>query len=552
MLQHLLIKNYALIQQLEMNPSKELNIITGETGAGKSIMLGAIGLLIGNRADTKVLYDEEEKCIIEGAFEVSPYKNLKQVFEEEELDYDKTCIIRREINPSGKSRAFINDTPVTLDTLKRVGNYLMDIHSQHDTLLLGSNAFQLQIVDDYAGNAEIHKNYLDSYKSFKKAKTAFDKLVAEAEEIKKEASFNQFLYEELLKADFKEGEQEEHESNLEVLENAEDIKIKLNQLVENLSSSDFSVNSSLANANAILGSLSKFGNKFSSLQQRLETCLIELKDIADELEKEESQVEYDPEKIQEVKDRLSLIYQLEKKHNVIKLAELLEIQSSLEVKVNKVLNLDEEINEARKALEEAEDLMMQQAQVLSESRKAVFEKISSEVESLVRELGMPDATLLIRAVETPPTQAGIDEIGILFSANKGIKPQELKSVASGGEFSRLMFCIKFVLADKTALPTIIFDEIDTGISGEVALKMVNMMKVMSKNHQVISISHLPQIAAKGDAHYFVYKDNSSGKAMSNIRKLTPEERVLEIAKMIGGEKPSSIAFENAKELMGVS
>lgn len=552
MLQHLLIKNYALIQHLEMSPSKELNIITGETGAGKSIMLGAIGLLIGNRADTKVLYDEEEKCIIEGAFEVSAYKNLKQVFEEEELDYDHTCIIRREISPTGKSRAFINDTPVTLETLKRIGAYLMDIHSQHDTLLLGSNTFQLQIVDAYAGNAEIHKNYLDSYKSFKKAKSTFDKLMAEAEEIKKEASFNQFLYEELQKAALKEGEQEEHEGNLEVLENAEDIKIKLNQLIETLSASDFSVNSSLSIANSTLLNLSKFGNKFASLQQRLESCLIELKDIADELEKEESQVEYDPVKIQEVKDRLSLIYQLEKKHNVGKLTELLEIQKALEVKVNKVLNLGEEISEAKKALEETEDLMMQQARLLSESRKQVFEKITSEIQSLVRELGMPDAILEIRTLETPPASSGIDEINILFSANKGIKPQDLKSVASGGEFSRLMFCIKFVLADKTSLPTIIFDEIDTGISGEVALKMVNMMKVMSRNHQVISISHLPQIAAKGDAHYFVYKDNSSGKAMSNIRKLSPEERILEIAKMIGGEKPSSIAFENAKELMGVS
>jgi DNA repair protein RecN (Recombination protein N) len=551
MLQHLLIKNYALIQHLEISPSKELNIITGETGAGKSIMLGAIGLLIGNRADTKVLYDEEEKCVIEGTFDISAY-NIKAIFAEEELDYEATCIIRREISPSGKSRAFINDTPVTLDSLKKVGFYLMDIHSQHDTLLLGSNAFQLQIIDAFAQNEELLKSYQVSYKAFKKAKTTFDKLLTEADEMKKEASFNQFLYEELKKANFKDGEQEEIEGELEILEHAEEIKLKLNQLLNTLSTSEFSVNTNLASANQVLVQLSKYGQKYKSLQDRVESCLIELKDITSEIEKDEEQVEYDPDKIQLNKERISLIYQLQQKHSVKTIAELLDIQSSLEEKVNKVLNLDEEISNAKQALEEAEDLMMQQAYLLSASRKAVFEKFTEEVQLLVRDLGMPDATLLMNCNETMAQNTGIDEINLLFSANKGIKPQDLKSVASGGEFSRLMFCIKFVLADKTALPTIIFDEIDTGISGEVAMKMVNMMKLMSKNHQVISISHLPQIAAKGDAHYFVYKDNSSGKTKSNIRKLTEEERIMEIAKMIGGEKPSSIAFENAKELLGVS
>jgi DNA repair protein RecN (Recombination protein N) len=548
MLTNLLIKNYALIQHLEIHPEAELNIITGETGAGKSIMLGAVGLLTGNRADSKVLFDEDEKCVIEGTFDISQY-DLKPVFEEEELDYEPVCLIRREISPTGKSRAFINDTPVTLEVLKRIGNFLMDIHSQHDTLLLGSNTYQLQVIDLYAQNKGLLQQYQDSYRNYRKLKKAYDQLVTESSEIKKEADFNNYLLEELQAAKLQEGEQESMESELEVLENAEEIKTKLNQVVTCLGESDHAILQQLHISNHTLSQLSRYSEHYQKLQERTESCLIELKDIYEEVAKAESIVEFDPQKTDAVKERLSMIYQLQKKHNVASIGDLLSIQTNLEAKATKSMNLDEEIAEAKTAAQEAEKTMLSHAKALSESRKAVFDKMTTEVESLLKEVGMPNSSIQIEWKAIDPSTSGIDEINLLFSANKGIKPQQLKNVASGGEFSRLMFCIKYVLADKTALPTIVFDEIDTGISGEIALKMVSMMKTMAKNHQVISISHLPQIAAKGDAHYFVYKDNSSAKTQSKIKKLSQEERITEIAKMIGGEKPSTIAFENAKELL---
>ena len=548
MLRSLTIKNYALLEALEMKPSELLNIITGETGAGKSIMLGAIGLLLGNRADKKSLYNEEKKCIIEGSFTINKF-SLEALFNNEDLDYDPICILRREITPNGKSRAFINDTPVRLETLRGVGNMLVDIHSQHDSLLLSDNTYQLEIIDAYAGNENVLNAYQKSYRLYRQAHSEYERLRAEAARLRQEDDFNRFLLEELEKAALVAGEQAQLEEDLQVMENAGNIQEQLSVGVALLNGDELGVDTLLNQAKQALSKISRYSGKYETLYQRVESCLIELRDVSSEIEDEASLVEFDLEKVETVRDRLNRMYQLQKKHHVATVEELLAIQQILEEKVNKVTHLDDEIAHLKTVQEAARAEMMQQAEKLTQSREKVFVKLSKELIKLLQNLGIPDAAIQVERHVIIPTDNGQDEIHVLFSANKGIAPQELKGVASGGEFSRLMFCIKYVLAGKTSLPTIIFDEIDTGVSGEIAIKMVSMMKEMSKNHQVIAISHLPQVAAKGDAHYFVYKDNSAAKAVSRIRQLSEEERVIEIAKMIGGNTPSTIAYENAKELL---
>ncbi|MFC0184805.1 DNA replication and repair protein RecN [Pseudarcicella hirudinis] len=548
MLTHLQIKNYALIETLELRPDTELNIITGETGAGKSIMLGAIGLLLGNRADTKTLFNPEEKCVIEGEFNISGYA-IKTIFDEEELDFEEVCIIRREISPQGKSRAFVNDTPVNLETLKRITSQLMDIHSQHDTLLLGANEYQLQIVDTYAQNNHLFESYKSEFLLFSKSQKIYTELLSEAKESKKEFDYNAFLLEELVKTKLKDGELELLEQELNILENAEEVKSKLQLSAEYLSNPEQSVISFLGNTLSNLNSISTYGTQFAALKERVNSCLIELKDIADEVAGEEEAVELDNEKIDSLQERISLIYNLLQKHQARNIRELLEIQADLQQKVSKVLNIDEAIEKARINTEKAEKAMLEQAEALSETRLAVLPSIENEVASLLHDLGMPNASLKLDSELVKPGLTGINNINFLFSANKGIKPQQLKNVASGGEFSRLMLAIKYILADKRALPTIVFDEIDTGVSGEVSIKVGNMMRDMARGHQIIAITHLHQIAAQGNAHYFVYKDNSSVKTVSKIRRLTNDERVMEIAKMIGGEKPSAAIIENAREIL---
>lgn len=548
MLKHLLIKNYALIQHLEITPSANLNIITGETGAGKSIMLGAVGLLLGNRADTKTLFDEESKCIIEGQFDIKNY-NLRKVFDEEELDYAEVSIFRREISPTGKSRAFINDTPVTLDVLKRLGTRLMDVHSQHETLNLGKQNYQLAFVDAFAGTTPLRHAYKKDYDAYKKAQKHLEKLKAENAEISKEADYNAFLLNELVKAELKADEQAELEASLEVMEHAEEIKTKLNGSLDVLSNSEFSAIDSLQQAKVFLGQLSKYSKSYSSLFERLESSFIELQDIIRELEKEEEQVEFNPEQTQLMQERLSMIYQLQQKHHVGSIEELISIREDLTLKTDRFNSMDEEIQKAEADVAKLKDVAEKKALELSQKRSAVFTKLEKDLGELLAQVGIPDATVKITSTKSELTDKGIDLINILFSANKGIAPQELSKVASGGEFSRFMFCVKYILAQKISLPTIIFDEIDTGVSGEIALKLGSMMKRMAKNHQLITISHLPQVAAKGDKHYFVYKDSSSIKAESKIKALEEKERIEEIAKMIGGDKPSSTAFESAKELI---
>ncbi|MEL7005088.1 MAG: DNA repair protein RecN, partial [Bacteroidota bacterium] len=464
-------------------------------------------------------------------------------------EYDPVSIIRREIAPSGKSRAFVNDSPVRLETLKVLGIKLMDVHSQHETLNLGKNTFQLSFIDAYSNSIEDRKKYRSSYLNYKNAEKKLSLLKAENEEIMKEADYNNFILNELVDANLVAGEQEELEASQSILENAEDIKLKLNESLEALSSSEFASLTGLQQAKNLLQQLGKYSPTFDQLKDRLESTFIEISDIVQELEKEEDLVDVDPEQIEYTQDRLSLIYRLQKKHSTGKIEDLIDIQEQLQKKSDRFLNMEEEIEGAEAEVNRLREVALKEANQLSKRRVKCFDKLTNELLGLLEELGMGQSSIKIENTQGELTATGIDNINILFSANKGIIPRELSKVASGGEFSRLMFCIKYILAGKVALPTIIFDEIDTGISGEVSLKMASMMKKMAKNHQVVAITHLPQIAAKGDQHYFVYKDNSEEKAFSKIKTLTEEERTIEIAKMIGGESPSSVAIESAKELI---
>jgi DNA repair protein RecN (Recombination protein N) len=548
MLSHLTIKNYALIKHLEMEPSAHLNVITGETGAGKSIMLGAIGLLMGNRADTKVFWNEDEKCIIEGTFNIKDYK-LKNIFTAEDLDYDDITVIRREISPGGKSRAFINDTPITLEIMRRIGNLLMDIHSQHETLQLGNQLFQLQLIDAYAGNYTLREEYSQAWSLYLKAKKEFETLSAEASTLREEADYIKFQLEELQKAELVKDEQELLESTLKVIEHSEEIKSKFNLILGSFTREDTGIHQALSDIKIQLQHIANYSPSYEVLYKRLESVRIELEDIADEIEKEESKIEFDPERAESVKERLSNIYRLLKKHRVHEIKELLLIQESLQQKATITSNLDEELARTKTAFTKAEAAIKKIAANLTESRRKAFDPLNHQITKLLKELGIPNATLAVELQTIPPTSTGADKIEILFSANKGMAPRPLAQVASGGEFSRLMFCIKYIMAEKSAMPTLVLDEIDNGISGEIAMKLGVMMIDMAKRHQLIAISHLPQIAAKGDAHYFVFKDNSDKKTVSSIKRLTEPERIEEIAKMIGGAQPSKVALENAQELL---
>lgn len=550
MLRYLEIKNYALIKELAMDPSGGLNTITGETGAGKSIMLGAIGLLLGNRADTKALLDPGEKCFVEGTFDIRQYR-LREVFNAYDLDYFDECIIRREISPSGKSRAFVNDTPVTLDVIKEIGSYLIDIHSQTDTLLLGRANFQLQLIDAFAGSSTLLEEYKKVYTAYRQAAKKLEDLQHQASEIKKEADYNRFLFDELEKADLKENEQERLEGEQKILEHAEEIKRKLLENVELLSGSEFAVLNSLQSISKNTSSVKDFSETFRHLSERIESVLIELKDIAVEFESEEQKVEFDPAKQDEVAERLGLIYRLQQKHGVSAISELLKLKDQVEEKLLAISNIDDEVAKAEQKSAALEENAKKLAAQLSEQRLSVLPALKTRLETLLADLGMPHAIIDFETEKILPSSHGIDDIKILFSANRGIKPEDLKKVASGGEFSRLMFAMKNIIAKKTALPTIIFDEIDTGISGEIALKMATLMKKMGAAHQVVSITHLPQIASKGDSHFFVYKDNTEPQSVSRIRKLENEERIVEIAKMIGGDQPSQTNIDSARELLAL-
>ncbi len=550
MLKSLLIKNYALIKYLEIKPEAGLNIITGETGAGKSIMLGALGLIMGNRADVKALFDEKEKCVVEGVFDVKAL-DIQYFFEENDLDYEDICLIRREISPTGKSRAFVNDSPVTLDVLKSMGVFLMDIHSQQDTQLLNSNTFQLSLVDSFAQNQELLVAYKAAFLSFKASEKKYSEVKKNAQDVKKEFDYNSFLLEELIAGNLVAEEQEELEQELLELENAEELKRKLSLTFQYLNNTEQSVLSLLKDANSSLGSIANIAEKYRILKDRLNSTVIELQDIADEIESTEGKIETNDYRLGIVKEKLNLIFKLQAKHGVKTILELIAIREDLRIKVEKVGDLELELkrleNETQQALEKATNL----AKKLSQSRSKVLEFFVKNILGVLIELGMPDAQMIIKQKDKTLGFDGADEVLLEFSANKGSATKSLKDVASGGEFSRLMLALKYILAQNRALPTIIFDEIDTGISGEVALKVGKILTELSEKMQVVAITHLHQIAGKGRTHFFVYKDTSEAKTISLIRKLTNDERILEVAKMIGGQSPSESAIASAIEMLEI-
>ena len=548
MLTSLKISNYALIDHLAMQPSAGLSMITGETGAGKSIMLGAVGLLLGNRADTKVLLHEGKKCVVEGVFDIRSY-GLQEYFEELELDYEDSCIIRREISPNGKSRSFVNDTPILLDHLKTLGEKLMDVHSQHDTLLLGEGNFQLGLVDAFAQTGVERTAYHQVFQEFKSSKKSLEELTGQSNRLKKEFDFNQFQLNELSSLSLLAGEQEELEASQQILENAEDIKVKIQEILSLFQHEQFGVLQGMGHIQSILQGLERLAQAFGSYRQRFQEVLIELNDLAESLGDEDSVVEVDAEKLERTRERLSKIYLLQKKHGLQTVEELMAFETHLADQVFQVQQVEDQLLEAKRDQLEKEKAMLQASEVLTQKRRACFPSFERALEELLHELGMENARIQLERQSIDPHASGVDRVELLFSANKGIPLQPLRKVASGGEFSRLLFAIKYMMADKMALPTLIFDEIDSGISGEVALQMVRMMQVIAQNHQVICITHLPQVAAKGAVHFFVYKDHTAEKTISKVKQLTEEERVHELAKMIAGVNPSIAAQASAKELL---
>lgn len=548
MITRLTIKNYALIKYLVVNPSGQLNIITGETGAGKSILLGALGLLLGNRADTKTLLNSDNKCIIEAEFDIRPYK-LKTLFQDWDLDYEDLTIFRREISPAGKSRAFINDTPTTIETLKLIGSLLVDVHSQHDTLLLGESGFQLGIVDAFAENSHLLKDYQRSFSEYRSTQRELSELKERQANLEKEREFNQFQFDELEKAELSEGEEEALEKELDLLSNAGDIKEKLSLSIENLSGDDLSILTAFSEIKARLNSIRHISKEIGELSERADSLYIEIKELVRDLETEDTDIEVNPGRIEEVQERLGVIHNLKQKHRKGSEAELIELKNELSSSLMDTVNLEQKIEKLERDFETLKGEVDEKALALRQSRVDVFPDLEGEIMEILHQLAIPHGVLRAEYDEIAPGPMGTEKINFKFSANKGVEPQEMKRVASGGEFSRLMFAIKYVVASRKSMPTLIFDEIDSGISGEVAFTMGRMMKEIGKNQQVIAITHLPQIASIGQKHYFVFKESGTDSTTTQIREIDGQERITEIAKMMAGENPSETAFQNARELI---
>lgn len=550
MLQKLSIRNYALIDSVELELGKGLNIITGETGAGKSIMLGALSLILGQRAETRYFFNQDKKCIIEGWFLLAD-EQLQSLFKENDLDFYKENTLRREISTDGKSRAFINDTPVTLAVMKQIGEQLIDIHSQHATLEVNDPAFQLSIVDTLAGHQQLLMNYRNKFKQYRQQQQLLTELQTKAGEARNKQDYEQFLFNELENANLQTDEQEKLETELQMLNNAENIKRSLLTSYNLLSEEETAVLPILKEVIGQLQSIEKFNPVYDELNERLRSALIELKDIAAETAGLEEDIVFNPSRLEEVNIRLDLVYGLQQKHRVSTIEALLNIQDQLSDNLANLLNGDEEIERLKKALElmltELEDMALK----LTNNRSKAILTAEISIGKILQQVGMPNAKIKIEQTQAAElNKDGKDLISLLFSANSGQPPAPVGKVASGGELSRLMLAIKSILARHTSLPTLIFDEIDTGISGETALRVGDVIGDLERNMQVICITHLPQIAAKGDAHYFVYKNEQSERTTTGIRKLDNSDRVKAIAEMLSGNAPGASAMENAKELLG--
>ncbi len=549
MLKQLHIQNYALIDSVNLSLSDGLSVITGETGAGKSILLGAIALLMGARADSKSLYDPNKKCIIEGTFSLANYPHISRLFEEEGLDFEEPCIIRREVNAQGKSRSFVNDSPVNLDSLRKVGQELIDIHSQQDTWWMSHPEFSLEFVDSFAQNQELKYSYQHAFQDYLKAQERVNTVRKQSAEGQQGLDFKQFQFQELEAAQLREDEYEGLEIAVEKGENAEQIHEKLASLANLLSVDEFSSIQQMRLALQQAQALSKWDPAYEAWKTRLESIWIELKDLASEVEGEAEDFQTDPASLVIQQQRLDLLNRLLQKYQVKEIATLIEIRNDLDDQIAQYTNLDQALSDALAALGESEKVASKAAKSLSENRKQVLDSILKQLTESLSALGIPNASLAWEIEEREMRMSGIDKIQLLFSANKGLSPKPFKQVASGGELSRLMLSIKHLLAQKRALPTLILDEIDTGVSGEIAIKIGQMLTQMSQGHQLIAITHLPQIAAAGSSHWYVYKDHAGEKTVSSLRKLEGEERVDEIAKMIGGQQGYLDLKDNVRKLI---
>ena len=549
MLARLSIQNYAIIDELEIEFSNKLNIITGETGAGKSIIVGALGLILGTRADSAALVNKAKKCVIEGVFNTGNKKAVTSFLKENELDADDEIVVRREIATNGKSRAFINDTPVNLSQLQQLSFMLVDLHLQFDTLEVGESDFQREVVDALAGNADLLEEYQLVFRKWQFVTKECDELKNQKQQFDKEADYNRFQFIELDEAAFKENELEDIDAELKLLSNSEGIKEALGKVYFELSESESPVPQQLKVLVNQLAAYSTLHPQLPELLQRLTSVQIELQDVAGDVDRISSSINYDPEKIEQLNERLSLGYKLQKKHGVNSTADLLALHKELEEKLQAVLNIDNAIQQKEKEANSLFTKATEIAKKLSAKRTKQVNPLEENVNELLSQVGMPNAKLKVEIKVATLNIAGTDTIEFLFDANRSGQFQPVRKVASGGELSRLMLSIKSLVAASIDLPSLIFDEIDTGISGEAAKQVGIIMKDLAANRQVICITHQPQIAGKADAHFFVYKEIVNDAVKTNIRKLSTDERITTIAKMLSGEKPTAAAMENAREML---
>lgn len=549
MLEHLSIKNYILIRELELDFGAGFSAITGETGAGKSILIGALSLILGNRADTDVLLEKNGKCIIEGTFNVDR-EHFESFFEQNELDFDGHIVLRREISNSGKSRAFINDSPVKLPLMKALGERLVDVHSQHETLLLNESGFQLAVLDNYAGNKEVLQRYATQFEAYTQLTASLDRLKARKNSIRSEEDFIRFQFEELEKANLQDNELKDLEEEQEVIAHAEEIKSKLYQSLQALLQSDDSLIDHLSAIVSLTGKIADFQKDIKELHERLQSAAIELKDIGHALGQIEESISYDPARLEEVSDRLNMIYSLMQKHKVQDTAALITLKNELDSRLNAIDNIDEDIEKLEEEVRARQKMLEQEAMELRNSRKSMIPGLEKEITSSLMQLGMEKVKVEVRLDELNIfTDWGRDMVEFLFSANPGSPPAPVSRIASGGEMSRFMLALKSMITRKNLLPTVILDEIDMGVSGEIAARVGKLLKTMSENMQLIAITHLPQIAGKASQHFKVFKKYADEQTVTEVVKLSDEERVNEIAAMMSDETVSQAAKETAKELL---
>jgi len=549
MLCNLVVENYALISKLEIDFRQGLTIITGETGAGKSILLGALSLILGKRADTAVLLDKNRKCLVEGTFNIARY-GLESFFNESEIDYDENTLIRREISTAGKSRAFVNDTPVNLETLTELGRKLIDVHSQYQNLNLSDSIFQMKVIDGFAQNYQRLAAYSSSYATYREIKRQYNHLLDDSGRMKSDLDFYQFQFNQLEAAKLREGEQEELENELGKLTHAEEIKTALASGTLLLQGEHEAILPLLKECLTVLTRIHKYLPDGESLSRRIESAYIDLKDMSHEIDQLNEQFDLDPDRLTAVNDRLNMLYTLEKKHNASSVSLLIQLRENLRISIDEINSIDLNLGAMERQLETERNKLKSLADDLTLQRQKVIAAIEQKITDMLREVGIPNAVfkVLMQGLDDF-TDKGLDKLQFLFSANKNMDPQDISRVASGGELSRLMLCIKSLMSDSSGLPTLIFDEIDTGVSGDIAERVGNIISRMAQRMQIINITHLPQVASKGDSHYLVFKSEEGTISETRMKLLSPEERQMEIAKMLSGEEITHAALENARELL---